>query len=113
MAEHPDLTALLADPSRIAEVPVGDVPALLGDLERVRATLWARLTAPVPPTANGQAALDVVDDIGEVARIVRRSVSWVRKQGHTLPGFQQPGGKGTRVAWSRRELEAWPTTPTV
>ena len=106
------LAAPMADPARLAEVPVGDLPALLGELERVRATLWARLTAPVPTAPNGQPAPAVVDDVREVARIVRRSESWVRKRGHTLPGFHQPGGKGTRVAWSRRKLEAWATTPT-
>jgi hypothetical protein len=34
-------------------------------------------------------------------------VSWLRKNGHTLPGFCQPGGKGTKVAWSRAALETW------
>jgi len=73
----------------------------------------ARLAVPVaaPPTNGRPGCDDVIDDAREVARIVRRSVSWVRKSGHRLPGFRQPGGKGTRVAWSRRELEEWATRP--
>lgn len=101
-----DLAALLADP---AAVPAGDIPAALGELERVKAVLWARLT--VPP-ASTPAADEWLTDVAVVAQIARRSVSWVRKNGHTLPGFSQPRGKGTKVAWSRRALEAWAASPT-
>jgi hypothetical protein len=59
--------------------------------------------------AHGDATQDhtLVEDVQEVARIVRHSPSWVRKNGHRLPGFSQPGGKGTRVAWDRAALVAW------
>ncbi len=41
------LDALLADPTRAAEIPAEQVSALLGELERLRAALWVRLvTAP-------------------------------------------------------------------
>jgi hypothetical protein len=104
MADRPDI-ASIAHPGSI---PVDQIPAALGELERVKATLWARLVAP--PTTNARPETepdDVIADVEEVGRIVHRSVSWVRKNGHQLPGFRQPGGKGTRVAWSRRALEAW------
>jgi hypothetical protein len=108
--DRPDLVALLTDP---ATVPVEAIPDTLAALEKARVLLWSRLTAPAPPVAtNGHAADEVVDDVHEVARLVRRSVSWVRKRGHTLPGFHQPGGRATRVAWVRGALEKWATTPT-
>ena len=107
MTTRPDLAALFADP---ASVPSEQIPAVIGELEQLKAMLWARLAAP-PAQTNGRHEDDLVDDVHEVARIVRRSVSWVRKNGHTLPGFRQPGGKGTRVAWSRRALEEWATSP--
>ena len=110
------LAALLADPARAVEVPVDAIAAMLIEvntqearISTVRAILAARLAFP-PPT-NGASADDQTEDVREVARIVRHSVSWVRKNGHRLPSFTQPGGKGTRVGWSRRALEAWASGP--
>lgn len=101
-------TALRGLEGEVREAPPAEVPALLGELERLRVMCWARLVTPGPTSANGERPEpDVVHDVHEVARIVRRSVSWVRKRGHTLPGFRQPGGRGARVEWARRRLEAW------
>jgi hypothetical protein len=98
----------LPDPTTI---PLDDVPAAIeavehakAELERLTAMLWARLVAPPAPTTNGTSPDDTITDVREVARIVKHSVSWVRKNGHKLRGYRQPGGKGTRVGWSRREL---------
>jgi hypothetical protein len=102
---HTDLAALLAD---LGRVPVDQIPAAIGELEKAKAMLWARLAVPVPTNGRREPEADeLVDDVAEVARIVRHSVSWVRKNGHRLSGFRQPGGKGTRVAWSRAALQAW------
>ena len=114
----PDVAALLADPARAIEVPADTIPSVLTEvtaqearLGAVKAILAARLAA-APASTNGRDDEDdLVEDVREVARLVRHSVSWVRKSGHTLPGFRQPGGKGTRVAWSRRALEEWATRP--
>jgi hypothetical protein len=107
-----DLAALITDPARAVEVPPEAIASVLTEvggqearLGTVKAILAARL-ASAPP-ANGAGEHDLVEDVHEVARIARHSVSWVRKNGHTLPGFRQPGGMGTRVGWSRRALEAW------
>lgn len=35
--------ALVIAAHRLAELEVGDIPTILGDLERLRATLWARM----------------------------------------------------------------------
>jgi hypothetical protein len=105
---RPDLTTALAVLEQAArEAPPADVPGLVTQVAALLMIAGARLAVPVPVATNGGPVGDLVDDVHEVARVVRRSVSWVRKRGHTLPGFHQPGGKGTRVTWSRRALEAW------
>jgi hypothetical protein len=113
VTDRPDFLALLEHPDRIGEVPAAEVPALLAllaseqaRLAALQGALAARLAVP-PAPANGRHGDDLLTDADEVARIVRRSVSWLRKNGHTLPGFCQPGGKGTKVAWSRAALETW------
>ena len=114
-----DLHALLDHPEQVAQVPAEQVPPLLATiaseqarLAALQGALAARLAVPSAP-ANGHAEPDVLlDDVREVARIVRHSVSWVRRNGRRLPGFRQPGGKGCKVSWSRRALEAWVTSPT-
>ena len=113
MTARPDLAALLVDPACAVEVPADAIASVLKQvsaqeaaLGTVKAILAARLAVP-PAAANGRDAQDLLTDVAEVARIIRRSASWVRKRGHTLPGFCQPGGKGTRVAWSRPALERW------
>lgn len=45
------ISDLLQDPAKVAEVPAEQIPTLLGDLERLKAILWARLTSHT----NGQA----------------------------------------------------------
>jgi hypothetical protein len=109
MTDRPDLAALVEHPDRIREVPPEHVPALLCQLAALQTTLATRLVTGT--ATNSTLDTDMIDDVAEVARIARHSASWVRKNGHRLPGFSQPGGKGTRVAWSRRALEEWAASP--
>lgn len=109
-----DLAAL--DPAAAADLPAAEVPAVLTwiaseqhRLATLQGVLALRLTVPPAPTGNGA---EYITDLDEVVRITRHSVSWLRKNGHRLPGFHQPGGKGTRVAWARAALEAWAARPT-
>ena len=97
----------LPEPAAIATVPREQLPALLAHLAALQAAVAARLAAtpPPPPPPIGEA--DTILDVSEAARLARRSVSWMRKCGHTVPGFCQPTGKGGRVGWSRRALLAW------
>jgi excisionase family DNA binding protein len=46
--DRPSLDALLGDPAQLAALPAGTLPGLLGELERLRAALWVRLTTPTP-----------------------------------------------------------------
>jgi hypothetical protein len=109
-----DLAALIADPLSALTVPDAEARALVVEANTleaqarlVRELLTRRLASA---SANGAADADGVIDfvhVQEVAELVRHSVSWVRKRGHTLPGFHQPGGRGTRVAWARHPLEQY------
>src|SRR5207244_2874662 len=113
MTLRADLVALLPPIEAVDALPAEQLPGLVAGLAALQARAAARLAVPAVLPVNGRAdEHDVIDDVAEVAKIVRHSVSWVRKNGHTLPGFRQPGGKGTRVAWSRRALEAWVAAPT-
>ena len=97
----------LPEPAAIATVPQEQLPALLAHLAALQAAVAARLAAapPPPPPPIGEA--ETILDVHEAARLARRSISWMRKHGHTLPGFCQPTGKGGRVGWFRRVLLAW------
>jgi hypothetical protein len=90
----------------IAAVPASDLPALLLRVLTIQSAIVTRLLA-----ANGRpAAAPVPDDvvgIKEAITLTGRSESWLRKSGHTLPGFQQPTGRGGRVTWQRRALLTW------
>ena len=66
---HTDLASLLSDP---ASVPIEQIPAAIGELERIKATLWARL-ADSPPSANGNGEdrLLAVDEAAERLSVTR------------------------------------------
>ena len=114
MSDRPDLAALLPPIEAVDALPPELLPGLVAALAALQARAAARLAMPaVPVPGNGRSEeADVIENVRDVARITRHSVSWVRKNGHTLPGFTQPGGKGTRVAWLRRALEEWAMRPT-
>jgi hypothetical protein len=64
------------------ELPVGELPGLLGQIEEIRVTAMARLTAPAPPPQS-----DVLLDVDEAAR--RLSLSKVCLYRH-LPACHSP-----------------------
>jgi len=41
------------------ELPAEELPELIGQLESIKATAWARLAAPIPPTQEHDELLDV------------------------------------------------------
>jgi hypothetical protein len=97
----------LPDPAAIATVPHEQLPAFLAHLAALQAAVAARLAAIRPPIPTPVEDTDAMLDVHDAAQVARRSVSWMRKHGHTVPGFRQPTGKGGRVGWSRRALLAW------
>src|SRR5438876_4493266 len=97
-----EVATLLPPVEAVDALPPESLPGFVAGLAALQARAAARLVVRMPaPTAHDRSEDDMIADVREVARIVRHSVSWVRKSGHTLPGFRQPGGRGTRVAWWR------------
>ncbi len=81
---HLDLAALLADP---ASVPPDEIPAAIGELERAKAVLWARLTTPThPTTGSGEDRLLTVE---QAADRLSTSPDWLRRHGKELPFYVQ------------------------
>ncbi len=66
-----DLFALLQNPARVAEVPPAEIPALLGELERLKAILWVRMVNG-PATKDGQAEAPVEDRLLTVPQVAAR-----------------------------------------
>src|SRR5438552_1969505 len=75
MGDPPDLAALLADP---AAGPVDQIPAMLGELARLRAVLWARLVVPASASNNGGGdRLLTIDQAAERLGVTR---DWLRRR---------------------------------
>jgi len=98
VTDRPNLAAVLADP---AAVPAERIPEILGEIERVKGVLWARLA--VPPTTNG-AGGDRLLTIHEAALRLAVPTGWVKKR-PDLP-FRVVLSDGT-VRYSARGLEAF------
>jgi len=100
---HTDLASLLADPMRASEVPLESVPQFLGDIERLRATLWSRLM--VPQTANGHARAEAEPPSEEdlltataAAKLLGMSRHWVYKNAAKLPFTRRVGPRALRFS---------------
>jgi hypothetical protein len=96
----------LPDVAAIDALAPEQLAPTLAHLAALQTRLAARLAATGPPTPPLSPDEDDLLDVDAVAKLTRRSRSWLRHHGHTLPGFRQPHGKGTRVLWSRRALLA-------
>ena len=79
-----DLAALLADPVSVAEVPVGEVPALLNAvtqqvarLDMLKAVLAARLAVG---RSKGDAKSEPPYTLYEAATLLLKSPAWLRRQ---------------------------------
>jgi len=86
-----------------------EVLAFVAGLATLLARAASRLAAApaVAPVATERPEPDRLLDVREAAALLRRSESWMRHHGHRLPGFSQPGGKGTRATWSQAGLTQW------
>ncbi len=96
----PKLTDLLSDHAKAALVPSEAIPGLLGELERLRATLWARLN----PVRNE------LIDAGEIAKRWNIPESWVRdnvreRAADPIPHVKM--GHYVRFEWDLPQLHAW------
>lgn len=93
----------------LEQIPHAEIPALLGELEAVKATLWVRLqTAPTPavlPIGNGKATEDRLLDVREAARLLDVSPRWVYRRSGELP-FVRRLSSGT-LRFSEKGLHRW------
>lgn len=103
----PRLALVVADPLRIASLRVEDVPALLGQLEELRATLWARMMRPPAPAADNPAAGAVADilTVPDIARELHFTSAYVYEA--VRRGDLAAVRKGKYVRIRRADLRAW------
>lgn len=104
-----ELAVLVAQPVRVEEVGVEDLPRLIGEAEALRARLWARLQtasathpAPAGPPRAQPDRLLTADEAAERLGVNRR---WVYRHADSLP-FTRRLSEGT-VRFSLRGLERW------
>lgn len=103
------LATLLADPERASSLPRGELPEILGQLERLRAALWATLATP---PANGSVAQpeaagdqDELLNVPELAEVLHVDERWVYRRADSLPFTKRLSDRTLR--FSRRGLERW------
>lgn len=104
------LATIVADLERLEALPASEVPGLLGELEAVRAALWAKLHNPVitpvaVPEKKESTGPDRLLDAAEVAGRLGVSKRWVYRKAPTLP-FTKKLSTGT-VRFSERGLQRW------
>ena len=75
-----DLTALLAEPASAVAVPTQIIPELLGELERIKAELWAQLLRCSTETRNGhrEDADAKLLTAAQAAELTNVPESWIR-----------------------------------
>ena len=95
----------------LTEAPAESVPALLGDLECLRARLWAKL---VTPSMNGNAhsvppsETDKLLPPEEAAELLHVKVSWLYRNWKRLPFARKLSRKALR--FSEAGLRRWQAT---
>ena len=112
---NPELADLVADPSRVANLPLQAVPALRAELAKLDTLLLMRLTFPqsngggshVGSLEGGQYELI---DSPELAKRWSVPESWVRdcvrnRSGDPIPCVRL--GRYVRFEWGSPDLEAW------
>jgi hypothetical protein len=102
MSNRPDL-AVLEQLARA--IPTEDVPALLGELERVKAIAWARLVTSGRPIDGSAPEDDRLMTAHEVHVRTSLSVAYVYRHADTLPFFARRVGR--KVLFSEARLTRW------
>jgi excisionase family DNA binding protein len=83
VAEPVDLAALVEDPTRVATVPPGRIPALLSQLSALQGAMAARLiSADRDETVSSEDTLLTVDQAAERLGV---STDWLFRRSRTLP----------------------------
>ena len=98
-----DVLDLLADPVCVAELPAEAVPAVLGELERLKAILWSRLITSQATNGHipGDAQLPGDDDLltaTAAAKLLGMSRDWLYKNSAKLPFTRRVGPRAVRFS---------------
>jgi excisionase family DNA binding protein len=89
---------------RLAQLAPAELPALLGELEHVRAKAWARLAQPVsspPPLAEDYTA----EGLATHLKLTRGTVYRLYRAGVWPNAYKVGRTKGLRIP--RADVEAW------
>jgi len=107
-----ELATLAADPERVADLEPAALPGLIGELEALRARLWARLqaagaTGGASPDQRATPEADELLTAAEAAERLGVDRRWVYRKAKAgaLP-FTRKLSSGT-VRFSARGLERW------
>jgi predicted DNA-binding transcriptional regulator AlpA len=95
------LATLTAD--AIAAVPLEDIPAVIGELERLKLALSARLAAGTAPSTSENG--DTLLDVDEAARLTGMSPDWLYRNWQDIPGARKLSPRALR--FSRKGVEKW------
>jgi len=114
IASIPKLADFANDPSMVEMLPREAIPVFLGDLERLKSSLWVRLVVPQGNGREGHSAAKQLEpaiiDSKELARRWNVPESWVRDSVRSRSGDPIPCvhmGRYVRFEWGSVELEAW------
>src|SRR5206468_11554579 len=89
VTEPVGLAALVEDPSRVATVPPGRIPALLSQLSALQGAMAARLiSADRDELVSGEDTLLTVDQAADRPGV---STDWLLRPSRTLPFLVRPG----------------------
>lgn len=100
LPENSTLTELQTLLDSFAELPVEQLPRLLGSLETVKAMVWLRMAAP----SQIQAPADQLLDAPETAQRLNVSVDYLYRRSKQFPFTRREGRK---LLFSARGLEAY------
>ena len=105
MNGHDIVQLALPSPEQLRELPVEQLPEMIGQLETLKAQLWARLattrtSAPGPET-------DTFVSVEEASTMLKMSPGWVYKNSRKLPFVRRVGPRTLRcsTAGIRRYLD--------
>jgi predicted DNA-binding transcriptional regulator AlpA len=100
---------LIGEPTRAANIPRSELPGIMGQVERLKATLWSQLvrtpepktTQPEPPMVKTDQLL-TADEAAEWLAVTRR---WMYRRADSLP-FTRRIGKRT-LRFSANGIAQW------
>ncbi|MBI3895104.1 MAG: hypothetical protein HY313_04155 [Acidobacteria bacterium] len=89
----PKLSELVEQPEKVSLIPSETIPAMLGELERLKATLWTRLSLPQRNGNETGESGDRLLDAKEAAAMLHTSADYLYRHSAKLPFTVRMGRK--------------------